>query len=204
MEARSTILPAGKRTKRPRMQDELVGLAKRLGADWRPGDNVMTWIRRHEGATAELSQLVRDGWSWTDLGKALNLAGIRYQTGTAISGDVLRRKASKARTDEQKRQASELRRRSATIGAMTEFVPPRSAANFGRLGQSSNPASGISAGHEAPSVAMEPEFKPAKLTGGNGAKLQLAAGISNNMAQSPALEPIDVDAVIARLSGRNS
>ena len=67
--------PKGRPPKRQRTQDELADLARRLGADWQPGDNVMTWIRRHEAADTELSRLVRDGWSWTDVGLALALAG---------------------------------------------------------------------------------------------------------------------------------
>jgi hypothetical protein len=186
------------------MADELADMAKRLGADWRPGDNVMTWIRRHEGTTAELSQLVRDGWSWTDLGKALDLAGIRYQTGTTISGDVLRRKASKARTDEQKRQASDLRRRSAPADVAAGFASPKSAANSARVGQTHDPAIGIPAGHEAPNTEMEPEFKPAKLAGGYRGEHKLAVRKSDKMAPLPKAPPIDVDAVIARLTSRNS
>ena len=94
----------GRPLKRARSHAELAALAARFAADWHEGDNVMTWIRRHEGSAHALSRLVRDGWSWRDLGRALALAGIRYGTAPAISGEVLCRKAWVARSDEHRRQ----------------------------------------------------------------------------------------------------
>ncbi len=57
-----TPLPASAGVpKRARDLDELDELAQRLGADWRPGDRVMTWLNRHEGRAGALSLLVEDG-----------------------------------------------------------------------------------------------------------------------------------------------
>lgn len=115
--------PRGRVPKRVRTNGELAELARRVGADWHPGDNVMTWIRRHEATTHELSLLVRDGWSWADLGRALDLAGIHYQTGRAIAGDLLRRKAGKARSDERKRQAEGARHAAVASGNAPTAIP---------------------------------------------------------------------------------
>lgn len=97
--ADNRISPKGKGRppKRVRSVAELEALAAKLGADWYDGDNVMTWIRRHEGNARELSKLVKDGWSWADVGRALALAGITYAKGTPITAKTLSRKAWDAR-----------------------------------------------------------------------------------------------------------
>lgn len=97
--ADNRISPSGKGRppKRVRSVAELEELAAKLGADWYDGDNVMTWIRRHEGNARELSKLVKDGWSWADVGRALALAGITYAKGTPITAKTLSRKAWDAR-----------------------------------------------------------------------------------------------------------
>lgn len=84
--------------KRRRDQSELDAQAQLFGVDWRAGDRVMTWLRRHEGQFNELSLLVRDGWSWADIGQAMHIAGIAYQTGAPITDDILRKKANEARS----------------------------------------------------------------------------------------------------------
>ena len=124
MEEQPKPPPRGRVPKRVRTNGELADLARRVGADWHPGDNVMTWIRRHEATTHELSLLVRDGWSWADLGRALDLAGIHYQTGRAIAGDLLRRKAGKARSDERKRQAGGKARHATVAGENAPIAIP--------------------------------------------------------------------------------
>jgi len=143
----------------------------------------MTWIRRHEATDSELSRLVRDGWSWDDVGRALAIAGIKYQTGPAISGDVLRRKAEKARTDERKRQAHDALRRlphqvQATSTATKKTAEPTSVEDD------------------------EPEFRPASLKGWSGTKL--AKKPQGLPEINPANAEVTADAaeVIARLLGK--
>jgi hypothetical protein len=108
----------GRTPKRVRSTDELAALARSFGADWHPGDNVMTWIRRHEGGARELSTLVRDGWSWADIGRALALAGIVYRTGTPIAAGILSNKAWLARETARKHQAKEAAQLSAAMAAL--------------------------------------------------------------------------------------
>ncbi len=91
--------------KRVRTPEEVEALSRTFSADWRPGDHVMTWLKRHEGKTQELSNLVRDGWSWTDVGRAMAVAGIHYRSGEAMSAPILRKKASEARAAIRDRQA---------------------------------------------------------------------------------------------------
>lgn len=194
--------PRGRVPKRPRTHNELTELAQRLGADWRHGDNVMTWIRRHEASGEELSRLVRDGWSWADLGRALALVGIKYQTGPAIAGDVLRRKAGKARADERKRQANEALRRlpaAATVQPPVPSGPPRLATSHlpaAAVSAAVSPSSGIT----PPSEDDDPVFMPATLIRYGASEPSQTSPLPGN---EPAPAPlIDVDAVLARFTGR--
>jgi hypothetical protein len=179
-------------------------LAQRLGADWRPGDNVMTWIRRHEATGGELSRLVRDGWSWADLGLALAVAGIKYQTGPAISGDLLRRKAGKARADERNRQASEaLRRPLAAPVVQTPGASDPPMTRTGQLAPAADPTPSSPPEMEPGIEDEEPAFRPATLRGWSGTKIvrgqQKSAEAQAPEAHAPSHDAADV---IARLLGR--
>jgi hypothetical protein len=107
----------GRTPKRVRSVEELAALARVFGADWHPGDNIMTWIRRHEGGVRELSKLVRDGWSWADVGRAMALAGIVYRTGTPIAAGILSNKAWLAREVDRRDKVREAAR-SALVTAL--------------------------------------------------------------------------------------
>ncbi len=81
--------------KRSRSDDEVAILAARLGLGWQTGDGIETWLRQH---VEELTAMVRDqGWTWDDIGRALNVAGIQYQTGRPWRAVILRKKAGIAR-----------------------------------------------------------------------------------------------------------
>jgi hypothetical protein len=189
----------GRASKRPKTQDELADLARRLGADWRPGDKVMTWIRRHEATDTELSRLVRDGWTWTDVGLALALAGIKYQTGQAIPGHVLRRKAEQARADEHKRRASAALRRPPAVIAVEAPVsidPRVKATSVSALSVPSIQA-------EPAREDEEPEFRPASLKGWSGTKIVKGERkIFAGMAPDVEVTEGDAEEVIAKLFGR--
>jgi hypothetical protein len=80
-----------------RSTPELEALAHTFKQDWVEGDRVLTWITRHEGRAGTLTALIVDGWSWVDVGRAMQLAGISYRPGVAIDGVTLRHKAYQAR-----------------------------------------------------------------------------------------------------------
>ncbi len=73
---------------RIRDRDELDEQARLFGQNWHAGDRVQTWRVRHEGKPGELGQMVEGGWSWTDIGRAMHIAGITYRTGEPISAAV--------------------------------------------------------------------------------------------------------------------
>lgn len=169
--------------KRARDPDEVEALARRLGADWRPGDRVMTWLNRHEGRAGELSLLVEDGWSWADIGRAMHLAGIHYRTGQPISGDVLRVKAYQARQHARVRAA---RARTSVPGVSSG------------LAQSGSGSVDIVPNEES-------EFRPARLAGWSGQpwREQDAQPAQDDTRPDPA--PAGrADAVINRLMKKRS
>jgi hypothetical protein len=83
--------------KRARSEAEIMEAAKGFTTDWVRGDQVGTWLYVHEGQGHELSRMIRRGWSWADISRALHAAGIHYATGHPIPARTLRTKASEAR-----------------------------------------------------------------------------------------------------------
>jgi hypothetical protein len=124
IDAVSLARPSGTRPKRRRTEDELLRLASNLCSDWVPGDRVMTWLNENEGKAGRLSDLVRCGWCWEDLGRALALAGVMHRTGRPISGPVLRSKACKARTYVRRRTATSTLSRPWTMSYEANWQPP--------------------------------------------------------------------------------
>ena len=164
----------GRPPKRKRTDAELHDLALGLGADWKPGDTVQTWINKHEGKTGELSRMVEDGWLWEDISKAMHLAGITYRTGQQIPSHTLRLKAYLARTRERERRATE-----ATQQAGPHVLPSgKSAPSPVPISAIEAPARPVAASTrtetppDAPdegegSVPEEPTFKLVTLKGGH-------------------------------------
>ncbi len=90
--------------KRAQSENEVAALAAQLGRDWQDGDLVLTWLRRH---VVELTGLVQDqGWTWHQIGRALNEAGIMYRTGRPWTGRLLNKKAAEARGSLNERRAT--------------------------------------------------------------------------------------------------
>jgi hypothetical protein len=81
--------------KHPRDETEIRQLAKDLAARWRRGDGVEPWLRVLE---PELSAKVRrQRWSWESIARALNVAGITYETNRPWTGRSLFRKIATIR-----------------------------------------------------------------------------------------------------------
>lgn len=89
--------PLGRLPKRPRSNAEINAAARNFAGDWAKGDSVQTWINRREGASGDLSRMIRDGWSWEDISRAMFKARICYRTGRPIPQKTLRGKAYDAR-----------------------------------------------------------------------------------------------------------
>ena len=181
----------GSPEKRPRHRDELEQQAGTFGRDWRAGDRVMTWLNRHEGRSGELSRLVEDGWSWTDIGRAMHLAGIAYRTGEPISAAILRKKASEARAVARAKSAPPP---GALPNTDAPVVPPA---------RQQAPPMSSPAETDVPTGDEEPEFRPATLRGWSGTKIvrgeKKPADAKAPDAQAPTNDAADV---IARLLGR--
>lgn len=90
--------------RRAHSEAEIAALAEKFRESWSDGQLIRSWLRRHG---EELRLLVRDeDWAWVNIGKAMALAGIRFRTGNAWTGENLRRsvdlamKPRKGRTQE--------------------------------------------------------------------------------------------------------
>jgi hypothetical protein len=188
----------GSPEKRPRDRDELEEQAGIFGRDWRAGDRVMTWLNRREGRSGELSRLVEDGWSWADIGRAMHLAGITYRTGEPISAAILRKKASEARVAARAKSAPPqgivLSNTAApVVPPVQQQAPPRPSAALVSLPPAET---------DFPIQDEEPEFKPATLIGHSGRKPPAALPPPKKQPVAAPSPTIDVDAVLARFTGR--
>lgn len=121
--------------------DEIDALAARFQAVWVPGDVIRPWLRQH---AEMLLALVREGWSWAAIARALTRAGITYRTGRAWTADGLQSEAYRARKP--------LRGYARKSTQPAEKGQPRSAD-----GTPPAPAAGVIPPQAAPA---EPRFKP--------------------------------------------
>ena len=203
--------PRGALPKRERDHRELEALASLFHADWKPGDRVMTWINRHEGKAGELTRLIEDGWSWADLGRAMQLAGITYSTGEPLSAVVLRTKAYHSRVRMRAREAAGVPLPSAlpTLLSPGQLPPAEScmpAAEESQLVHGVTRPAAIGAGPiESEQQSAEFQFQPARLRDWSGPKItreeETTPETNTVLAESP---PVDADEVIDRLFGRQS
>lgn len=148
--------------KRVRTSEEVEALSRTFSADWRAGDQIMTWLKRHEGKTQKLSNLVRDGWSWTDVGRAMAVAGIHYRSGEPMSAAILRKKASEARAAVRSRNAADARNRPAVQPTIeSSRAMQNSAAGSGW--REKEPIKADLAKLPIVDDGPEPEFRPVRL-----------------------------------------
>lgn len=188
---------AGSSKKRRRDRGELETQARTFGTDWKVGDRVMTWLHRHEGRLNELSHLVKDGWSWADIGRAMHIAGIAYRTGAPMTDVILRKKATEARSANDAKSA----RSQEAVGPLVSdgvTTPARQQAPV-----RSPPVRTSPPPTQAPIEAEEPEFKPASFIKYPRREPPETPPPQAPAIASPALPAeIDVAAVIARFISR--
>lgn len=103
--------------KRAHTEAEIETLAGKFRESWSEGQVIRSWLRNH---SAELRKLVREeDWSWTNVGKALSLAGIQFKTNKGWTGENVRRAVDLA-TKAKKVRAEKV----------PAPMPPSSAASF--------------------------------------------------------------------------
>lgn len=206
---------AGRRKKRARLDAEITVLAARLGTDWTPGDAVEPWLRRH---VDELTDLVRDrDWSWADIGRALDLAGIRYASGRPWTGPHLIRKAKKARDRNARKAAAKAERTRtaaapladvlrAVLGASAAAPAPARQAPHPAIRSAPAPAAKPAAvprlALDAEPADQEPEFQLVRHRSPPAVVPMPTPPASAAPAPTPAPPPkVDVDAVLRRFRG---
>src|ERR1700712_4516117 len=84
-----------------RPDPQIERLARDFRSRWVAADGIEPWLRRQ---LPRLTRLQQDGWSWSDIGRALTAAGIIYATGRPWTGPILARKLAQVRTQLRARQ----------------------------------------------------------------------------------------------------
>ena len=176
---------------------DIGGLAEELAGRWQQGDGVEPWLRSLE---PELSRKVRDErWSWESIARALNIAGILYQTARPWTGTSLLQKITSIRYEGRqhvRRKADDLPQ-SMPVAVPAALTVPSAAP----------PALTV----HTPAIETadaeadeEPEFRPAKLASHwSGTKIVRQGVKPPETKPSPAQPPTgDADEVIARLLGK--
>jgi len=177
--------------KYPRPDADIERLAAEFRGRWVPADGIEPWLRRN---VASLRRKNRDeGWSWSDIGRALTRAGVVYSGGTAWTGKVLTVKVAQVRAQTRKREA----KRAAVSAPLPspEAVPAPSSIQTAPqpLSATAPPAEGDS---EPP-----PIFELASLASSEFMPSKPSKDSSGTGKPSSTPTPVDVDEVIRRLQG---
>ena len=168
--------------KRTPTDEEIAALADQFRPLWRQNEPMRPWLRKHGEA---LMELVHGDWSWDSVAAALNRAGITYQTGNPWTGYRLRR------------------------NYLTAKIPLKFGVN--RIGQSLQGKGATGAAQEQPqtpatddfgSEAGAEEFKPVSLIRAGAEPSQPETATPDHMPNFPRAPAQDVDAVLARFTGR--
>jgi hypothetical protein len=181
--------------KHPRDETEIRQLAGDLAARWRRGDGVEPWLRSLEG---ELSGKVRQQrWSWESIARALNVAGITYETNRPWTGRSLLRKIATIRFEGRLAQQHS----ASPPVAIWPHDPPADAAQPAMapaLFFAPSPPTAIQSALED----AQPELRPATLIRHNGSGPPEARPLPWKQPTPATSSAIDVDAVLARFTGR--
>jgi hypothetical protein len=118
-----------KNAKPPRSDDEVRKQAATWTGKWTPADGIEPWLRRHMD---EMKRMIRvDRWSWSDLARSLNEAGITYAGGqwtAALLGDKVaglrwrQRKRERAAAPQHAFPVEFLREALGNLGSIQQLV----------------------------------------------------------------------------------
>lgn len=177
----------------PRPDEDVAVLAETLRARWKPADGIEPWLRRNAKA---LTRLVRvQGWTWRDVGRALTVAGITYESGRPWNHRILTVKVSEARAalrvQAAQRAAVEtpLKGKQADLPMPVVAMPPETAAE--------EPAFTLT----TPPAPKRPKFVLAQLANYQDPPHNPASGTDKEPASMPAPGKADVEAVMRRFFG---
>jgi hypothetical protein len=173
--------------KHARPDAQVERLAAQLRDRWTAADGIVPWLRRRLPLLTRLNQ--DEGWSWADIGRALDAAGITYESGRPWTGFLLARKVGQARAQVRARKAKRMDEATAPLArraVRAASSPVRERKARAPLPDGSEEAPGFAPASLAPST-----FVPPKSPGESG----------GTKSPSPAQKRVDVDAVIRRLQG---
>lgn len=176
--------------KRPRTDADVEKLAAEFRERWTPAHGITPWLRR---MGSRLQRMVReDSWAWADIGRAMTLAGITYESGKPWTGTLLMVKAAQAR-----KQSRDRLTRAKVAASLPGAVPPLAAIN----GPLMPPVDKRQLWLDQTDETTEPGFALASFTPSEfvEAKSVQAEPIP---ASSPPVRPrVDADEILRRLQG---
>jgi hypothetical protein len=173
--------------KHARPDAQVERLAAQLRDRWTAADGIVPWLRRRLPLLTRLNQ--DEGWSWADIGRALDAAGITYESGRPWSGFLLARKVGQARAQMRARKAKRM------DGVETPSARPAARAASRSMRERESRAPFPDGSDEAPS------FAPASLAPSTFVPPKSPAESGGAKSPSPIQKRVDVDAVIRRLQG---
>jgi len=173
--------------KHARPEAQVEGLAAQLRDHWTAAEGIMPWLRRRLPLLTQLHE--DEGWAWADIGRAMNAAGITYETGRPWTGFLLARKVSQARAQVRARKA----KRTDTVEAHPALRAATAVPSPVRERRTRAPLPDAS--EEAPT------FAPASLAPSKFVPSKPPGDGSGTSKPSSTRKRVDVDEVIRRLQG---
>lgn len=171
--------------KHPRPDADIARLASDLAASWTAADGIEPWLRTH---VPRLTRMIQDeSWSWSDIARALTVAGIQYKSGRPWTGTFLAVKAAEVRAQRKKRaHRRAIAELAEDVGALKERLR----------------AAGTSSPPLPPPVETRPTLRPASIAAtsqpppprtGTITGQDPAAGLPRDLGTTPPLTSDDDD-----------
>jgi len=176
---------------------EISMLADGFREIWTPGEDIRTWLRKHNVIMLEL---VHGGWSWAALAVVLTKAGITYRTGTAWTTDSLRQEATRATAPLKGYARRRKENATMTVDKPTIEKPLIAAPQIVEAWRQENSQIVAEAQTNSIKTDGDSEFRFAKLANWSGDKSSPITRLPPKEIPDPV--PVrDVDAIVARLLG---
>lgn len=180
--------------KRPRTDADVERLAAEFRERWTPAYGITPWLRK---MGPRLHRMVRDdAWAWADIGRAMTLAGITYESGKPWNGTLLMVKAAQAR--------KQLRDRS-TRATLPEVAPLQSPAAVSLLPTREDrrpvPEVNRSTWLDQSAEATEPDFALASLSPSEFIAPRPVKVEASQTKVAPTRPRVDADEILRRLQG---
>ena len=176
--------------KRPRTDVDVEKLAAEFRERWTPAHGITPWLRR---MGTRLQRMVReDSWAWADIGRAMTLAGITYESGKPWTGTLLMVKAAQAR-----KQSRDRLTRAQVASSRPAAVSPLAAVNASPMPPVDTRQLWLDQTDETPEPGFAlASFSPSEFVEARPVQPELVPA-----SPPPARPRVDADEILRRLQG---